>query len=190
MMTDDTRDILSDGARLLDSLTPTGATSADVIRYDPAVYERAYTRLKRAPLDLDAADFAQLEIISPDLVTRAWKARRLAQLAVVRQCGGSHDSTPQSAPLETKAAPAEALTWDEHVAKHGNLPLRLKDLAVVVDELFAVLKTHKAKISDGLMQSKGRFESLAARLAALELANEELQARVLELEAQRAAVAP
>ena len=134
-----------------------------VIRYDPAAYERAYTRLKRAPLELDAADFAQLEIINPDFVTQAWEGRRRAQLAIVRQ--------HQVAPLETKAAPAaahEQLTWDEHIAKHGHRPLRLKDLGVVVDELFAVLKTHKAKISDGLTQSQDRFEALEARLAALE----------------------
>ena len=164
-------DILGDGARLLDSMTPTGAKSADVIRYDPAAYERAYTRLKRAPLELDAADFAQLEIIDPDFVTQAWEARRLAQLEIVRQCGGSYGSTAQSAPLEVKAAPAparEELSWDEHVAKHGNRPMKVKDGAVIRRCAVRVLKTHKTKINDGLMQSKGRFETLEARLAALE----------------------
>ena len=158
-----TDDVLGDGARLLDAM-------------NRAEFERAKAKITTAPLDLAARDFELLETYGGEpLLTKAYEARRLAQLEVVRQCGGSHSNTSpnrvrpaqQAKGIET---PDDTLTWKEYVAKHGHKKITL----AVTDALINVYQKQLDEMNE-------RNKERNARLDALEN-------RVLELEASIAAV--
>jgi hypothetical protein len=130
----------------------------DARRFDPAAYAVAQQRVKSAPLDLTAADFEQLGIVSTRLETEAFEALRHAQLAVV-QANKSSVRTLADADL----------TWDQFVAKHATMPMTLKNVEAVV----APLRTMWDDMNE---KNKERNTKIAA-----------LEARVLELEASAAA---
>jgi hypothetical protein len=145
-------DILGDGERLLDKLN----------RQD---CERARTKITSAPLTLTDHDFVLLHNYGGEgEAAKAYEARRLAQLAIVRE--------HQPAPLATKgdakpaAPPATSAEW---LQRWGKKPVTYKQLSRELDDLIDVLKSHKAKL-DTLTQE-----------------NTELRGRVLELEASEAA---
>lgn len=129
---------------------------SNAMRFDPKAYALAQERMKSAPIELTEQDFDQLAIVSKRLETDALEAKRLAQLALV-----------QPAPaIVTKSAAPE--TIDEWVRKHGTKPIT----GAMLVEVFNVL-------TKGILAQKSRADTL-------EQANKDLQARVLELEAQRA----
>jgi hypothetical protein len=153
-----TDDILADGARLLDTM-------------ERSEFARAQARIATAPLDLTARDLRLLKTYGgAPLETQAYEARRLAQLEIVRSCGGHQDPS-----LQTKAAPAalppdDSLTWTEYVAKHGHKTMTFACAAGMVD----VLMERMAAMNEKNVERNKRLDAL--------------ENRVLELEAQRSAV--
>jgi hypothetical protein len=79
--------------------------------YSKTTFELAYERMRRAPIELGEADFAQLGIIEPALEAEARAALREAQLSLVHK----HMQVPQT--KSVKAAPPE--TMDEFVQRCG-----------------------------------------------------------------------
>jgi hypothetical protein len=167
-------DILGDGARLLDAMTR-------------SEYERASAKITAAPLELTDHDFVTLTNFgSKGEASRAWEARRLAQLALVRASGGSYASTTPAAPLDTKTA-ADPQTdgdraWDAFVKSHGAKPVIWPAFGDAVNQIFDCLKSHKRHAAKMAADVTSRFENVEARMSALELAHEHLAARLAALE--------
>jgi hypothetical protein len=149
---------------MTDDILGDGARLLDAMNRSELV--RARTKAATAPLTLTDGDFVTLHNHGAEgEAAGAWQARQAAQPAIVHQ--------HQPAPLVTKNA---------ETARAKSLTTKLSPdqfADVVVESIKGALESPKVK---------GRFETLERRVSALELANEELKARVLELEAHRAAV--
>jgi hypothetical protein len=137
------------------------------MRFDRAAFEIAHQRVKSAPLELDGADFVQLGIVSTQLEADAREAQKQAQLAIVAQ--------REPAPVQTKAAPAVKApeTLEEFVERYGKKPVTWRGLMKVI------------KVSDDVFVDA--IKELRGRADTFEQANKDLSARILEIEAQRAA---
>lgn len=168
-------DILGDGARLLDTL-------------NRAEFERARAKITTAPLTLTDHDFVVLHNHGDEgAAAKAYEARRAAQLALVtksaeteKSAAADFSSAPAAVPSQKGSAvsfSSDELTWEQQVAKHGHKTMTFAAVAGMIDVVFDVLKNQKAKI-----------DTLKAALDTLQQQNKALSDRVLELEAQRAAV--
>jgi hypothetical protein len=142
----------------------------NAMRFNAAAYALAQQRAKSAPLELTEHDFDQLATISTRQETEAREAQKQAQLAIVQA------NAAKSAPLQTKAAPAAPETMEEFLARYGTKHVSYQTLY----EATGALLEKWAEMNE-------RNKERNRRLDALEQSNAELSARILELEAQRAA---
>jgi hypothetical protein len=148
---------------MTDDVLGDGARLLDAM--NRAEFERAKAKIGTAPIDLTDRDFQLLKAYGGDqLEGEAWEAQRLAVRALL---------PPAPAPTSTKSvkapkAPPETIA--EFVERYGHKTVTYKALAGQWDVFTDVLKHHKEKI-DTLTEQ-----------------NKTLSDRVLELEAQRAAV--
>ena len=135
-----------------------------ILQFDPNAFALAQQRVKSSPLELVEADYVQLSIVSKSLEADARARVREAQLAIVQA------NAAKSTPVQTKGtARAAPETHDEFLRQHGKKPATYKALFDAIDFVFTMLKPVKIRIET------------------LEQANKDLQARVLELEAEAAA---